>query len=90
MVQESLANVARHSTASTASVAVRAEGVPVRALEVEVIDAGRPRHDSGGSGLGHLGIRERAAAHRGSVEIGPRMSGGYRVRVRLPVGGEDG
>lgn len=90
VVQESLANVARHSTASTASVAVRAEGVPVRALEVEVIDAGRPRHDSGGSGLGHLGIRERAAAHRGSVEIGPRMSGGYRVRVRLPVGGEDG
>ena len=39
-----------------------------------------------GSGLGQLGIRERAATHDGQVDIGPRVTGGYRVRVRYPLG----
>ena len=54
--------------------------------EVEVVDDGRPRPGSSGSGLGQLGIRERAASHRGTVEVGPRSTGGYRVRVRFPWG----
>ena len=45
--------------------------------------AARARARSG-SGLGQLGIRERAASHRGTVEVGPRPTGGYRVRVRYP------
>ena len=36
--------------------------------------------------MGQLGMRERAATHRGTAEIGPRASGGYRVRVRIPLG----
>jgi signal transduction histidine kinase len=54
--------------------------------EVEVLDDGRPRGRSSGSGLGHLGVRERAASQRGEAEIGPRPTGGYRVRVRIPLG----
>lgn len=86
-VQEALTNVARHSTATAARVAVRvrADG-PTPYAEVEVTDSGRPRGASSGSGLGQLGIRERAATHRGEVEIGPRLTGGYRVRVRFPLG----
>lgn len=84
-VQEALTNVRRHSTADTVSVVVRVDEVASYA-EVEVVDNGRPRHGTSGSGLGQLGIRERAATHDGVVDIGPRVTGGYRVRVRYPLG----
>jgi len=84
-VQEALTNVRRHSTADTVSVVVRVDESASYA-EVEVVDNGRPRHGTSGSGLGQLGIRERAATHDGQVDIGPRVTGGYRVRVRYPLG----
>ena len=85
-VQEALTNVSRHSTAARAHVAVRVDtqAAPPYA-EVEVVDDGRPRAGTSGSGLGQLGIRERAATHRAQVDIGPRVTGGYRVRVRYPL-----
>ncbi len=86
-VQEALTNVRRHSSADTVSVVVRVdESAPGAYAEVEVVDNGRPRHGTSGSGLGQLGIRERAATHGGQVDIGPRVTGGYRVRVRYPLG----
>lgn len=86
-VQEALTNVRRHSTADTVSVVVRVdEAHPTPYAEVEVVDNGRARHGTSGSGLGQLGIRERAATHGGQVDIGPRVTGGYRVRVRYPLG----
>lgn len=84
-VQEALTNVRRHSTADSVSVVVRVDESAAYA-EVEVVDNGRPRHGTSGSGLGQLGIRERAATHGGQVDIGPRVTGGYRVRVRYPLG----
>ena len=48
------------------------------------IDNGLPVPNTTGSGLGQIGIRERAAAMGAAVEIGPRSSRGYRVRVTLP------
>jgi len=87
-VQEALANVRRHSTARAADVTVRWAASPGSWVEVEVIDAGRPRSTAAaGTGLGHRGMRERADIHHGEVEIGPRPTGGFRVRVRLPVPG---
>ncbi len=88
-VQEALANVRRHSTASAATVVVRVDrrGEPGFAhgyAEVEVLD-GRPRSGTSGTGLGLLGVRERLATHGGVSEIGPRVTGGYRVRVRMPL-----
>lgn len=91
--QEAMANVRKHSTARSATVTLRvvrdataggdrfAHGY----AEVEVLDDGRPRHGTSGSGLGLLGIRERAATHQGVVEIGTRATGGFRVRMRLPL-----
>jgi signal transduction histidine kinase len=92
-VQEALANVRKHSTARTAGVTVRVDrrGVvddPRFAhgfAEVEVLDDGRARPGSAGTGLGLMGLRERVAVHHGAAEIGPRVTGGYRVRVRLPL-----
>ncbi|MBE6477566.1 MAG: sensor histidine kinase [Propionibacteriaceae bacterium] len=81
-VEEALTNVRRHSTARSAQVVVR---VAEHYVETEILDAGRPVPGTSGTGLGQLGMRERAAHHHGEVEIGPRPTGGYRVRVRLPL-----
>ncbi|MDF8266162.1 sensor histidine kinase [Luteipulveratus flavus] len=84
--QEALTNIRRHSTAASASVVVRAlEEADGRFAEVEVLDDGRPRGGTGGSGLGLVGMRERITAHGGLGDIGPRETGGYRVRVRFPL-----
>ena len=93
--QEALANVRRHSTAHHAGVVLRTGESPDRVpyAEVEVLDDGRPRTGTSGSGLGLLGMRERVRSHGGECEIGPRVTGGYRVRVRLPYrpdGGDSG
>lgn len=87
IVQEALANVRRHSTANHARVVVRIDVDPRdgRYAEVEVVDNGRPRGATSGTGLGLLGMRERIAGHGGSLEVGPRLHGGYRVRVRFPM-----
>ncbi|MBD7995839.1 sensor histidine kinase [Arthrobacter sp. Sa2CUA1] len=85
-VQESLANVRRHSTAAAAVVALRTgETGEQRWVEVETVDGGRLRLGTGGTGYGLQGVRERAALHGGSTEIGPRDGGGWRVRLRIPL-----
>lgn len=94
VAQEALSNVRRHSLATSARVTLRhlADADARPAVEVEVLDDGpsaprSPSRDGGGFGLD--GIRERAAMHGGLADIGPRPSGGFRVRVRIPVGQED-
>lgn len=98
-VQESLANVVRHSTGRQVSVVVRSleahdpsqEARQVspgasRILELEVLDNGRPRGGTSGSGYGLVGIRERAQIHGASCDIGPRTPGpGWRVRIDFPL-----
>ena len=90
-VQEALANVRRHSTAARATVVLRTgtstDGIQY--AEVEILDEGRPRPGTSGSGLGLLGMRERVRSHHGECQIGPRVTGGYRVRVRLPYKPEE-
>jgi signal transduction histidine kinase len=82
IAQEALTNVRRHSTARTAHVTLRYLD---DAIEVEVIDDGRPKHAPVGSRLGHVGVRERVALLGGESEIGPRPVGGFRVRARIPL-----
>lgn len=85
IAQEALTNVRRHSTARSAHVTLRYLGDT--AVEVEVIDDGRPKHAPVGSRLGHVGIRERVSLLGGESEIGPRPVGGFRVRARIPIKG---
>lgn len=85
VVQEALSNVRDHSTARTATVAVRLVRTGDGAYaEAEILDAGSPISGTSGTGLGLKGIRERVAALGGEAEIGPRATGGFRVRVRIP------
>ena len=84
IVQEALTNVIRHSGTDRATVTVsRQQG---QGLDVEVADlgAGLASPANEGSGMGLVGIRERAAVTGGSCEVGPRPEGGFRVRVTWP------
>ncbi|MFK5584818.1 sensor histidine kinase [Serinicoccus sp. LYQ131] len=87
IVQEGLANVRRHSTARQARATVRVDEAAEQ-LEVEIVDDGSPRVGTSGTGLGLMGMRERAQHLGGGVESGPRQAGaGWRVRVWLPIDG---
>jgi signal transduction histidine kinase len=88
IIQESLTNVLRHSTAR--QVRVRAKAGE-RGVLIEVLDDGQP-HASAGLAAGHglAGMRERAAALGGSCEAGPVNRTGWRVRAEIPIGGGQG
>jgi signal transduction histidine kinase len=87
-VQEALTNTVKHAgPASAARVAMAWEADH---LDLRIDDDG-PVGDHGSApaagslgGRGLRGMRERVAAHGGSVESGPRPGGGFAVRVRLP------
>ncbi|MGY2900227.1 signal transduction histidine kinase [Curtobacterium sp. PvP017] len=86
IVQEAVTNVLKHA-GPTARADVRVRYLD-DGLEVEVTDdghGGRAVRNPSGSGLGHVGMRERVAAVDGRIEIGPRARGGYLVRAWLPT-----
>jgi signal transduction histidine kinase len=87
IVQEALTNVIRHARATTATVGITYGD---RVLELRVEDDGRGRGggDGEGTGSGIAGMRDRAAAIDGDLEVGPRAEGGFRVLARLPLDGE--
>ncbi|WP_289019929.1 sensor histidine kinase [uncultured Ornithinimicrobium sp.] len=90
VVQEALANVHRHSTARSARAVVRVDEA-AGCLEIEVVDDGTARAGTAGTGLGLLGMEERASHLGGRVEAGPRRGrAGWRVFVRVPLSGTPG
>jgi signal transduction histidine kinase len=87
IVQEALANTAKHAGAEHVWVVVRYDD---RSVEVEVADDGRgpngSRRAGHGGGHGLVGIRERVALYDGTLDVGRRPSGGFLVHARLPIG----
>jgi signal transduction histidine kinase len=82
VVQEGLTNALKHAAAERATVRVRYAS---RELEVEVTDDGSGHGRSTGGGHGLAGMRERVALYGGVLESGPRVTGGWRLHVRLPL-----
>jgi signal transduction histidine kinase len=83
IVQEALTNALKHAGDAHASVRVRYGD---DSLELEIVDngAGAPAPvASGGHGL--VGMRERVALYGGRLDAGRRPSGGFAVRVLLPI-----
>lgn len=83
IVTEALTNTLRHAGPAPTRVTVRHEP---DAVAVEVVDEGvraGHRRAAEGSGLGIVGMRERAALVGGTVEAGPD-GGGWRVAAQLP------
>lgn len=72
-LQEALSNVVRHSTATSAGVVIRGLGAEQngrpRCLELEVLDAGRPKPGSAGTGFG-LTSRWRLRTGAGRARMG--------------------
>jgi signal transduction histidine kinase len=89
VVQEALTNVIKH--AGTARTKVRID-YRARDLLIDVSNAHAaaggagpgPAASVGGSGRGLIGLRERIAIYRGTLEVGPRPGGGWRVRATIP------
>jgi signal transduction histidine kinase len=83
IVQEGLTNALRHAGRARTVVRVR---YGADSLEIEIIDdggAGAVEVDRGGHGL--VGMRERVALYGGTLDAGRRPSGGFAVRVLLPI-----
>ncbi|MEH1126746.1 sensor histidine kinase [Micromonospora sp. CPCC 206061] len=84
VVQEALTNTVKHAAGATATVTL---GYEVEHLRVEVLDnGGRPNASTAtGNGRGLVGLRERMAIYGGTLDAGPRPTGGYRVRAVIPL-----
>lgn len=82
IAQEALTNARRHAGVdATADVRLR---YTADAVELEIVNTGRAIGVLR-PGLGQLGMRERALASGGTIELTPRSQGGFRVRVRVPL-----
>jgi signal transduction histidine kinase len=83
IVQEALTNALKHAGDARATVHVR---YGAESLELEIVDDGPGAPApvaSGGHGL--AGMRERVALYGGRLDAGRRPSGGFSVRVLLPI-----
>jgi signal transduction histidine kinase len=87
VAQEALTNVLKHAdTPRRVEVVLRYLDADV---ELTVRDDGRGTAAGDGLGQGLAGMRERVALHNGALQAGPRASGGYEVRARLPASAGD-
>jgi signal transduction histidine kinase len=85
VTQEALTNVIKH--APDAAAQVRLSYQPGH-LEVCVSDDGRPPPATIDGGRGIAGMCERVAVYHGHLTVGPRMDGGFEVRARFPISGD--
>jgi signal transduction histidine kinase len=83
IVQEALTNALKHAGEASATVRVV---YGTDSLELEIVDDGAGAAApvaSGGHGL--VGMRERVALYGGRFEASRRATGGFAVRVALPI-----
>jgi signal transduction histidine kinase len=83
IVQEALTNTLKHAGDARATVHVR---YGPDSLELEIADdgpGGNKRATGGGHGL--VGMRERVALYGGRFDASRRPSGGFAIRVVLPI-----
>ncbi|MFF6787059.1 histidine kinase [Streptomyces sp. NPDC012510] len=83
-VQEALTNVRKHAPGATASVELWQDGEGI-GVTVTNTPSTRPSLSLPGSQQGLVGLRERADILHGTLDAGPTMEGGYRVRLRIPL-----
>jgi signal transduction histidine kinase len=83
IVQEALTNTLKHAGRAQALVRVR---YGVDSLELEIADDGGGDGASvPGGGHGLVGMRERVALYGGRFDAGRQASGGFAVRLLLPI-----
>jgi two-component system sensor histidine kinase UhpB len=88
LAQEALTNVARHSGARNASVALDAQGGEVR-LSIRDDGRGLPPAGAGPRGMGMIGMRARARSVGGDLNVRSKAGQGVEIEVRVPAGGAE-
>lgn len=81
--QEGLANVRKHSRASTAKVVLSSDGA---AVTLRVMDNGRGFDPAAANGFGLVGMRDRLALVDGSLGVASTPGSGTVLTATLPVG----
>ncbi len=89
IVQEAITNVVRHSGARSADVRLD-YGADVLRVRVDDDGTGGAAASRFAAGSGLRGMRERATALGGSLDVGAAPAGGVRVEAVLPVGADQG
>jgi len=85
IVQESLANVAKHAPDATTAVTLDvADGSLRLVVRSEPLDGPRPPISVGNGGSGLKGMADRAALLGGTFAAGPDAQGGWKVEVTVP------
>jgi signal transduction histidine kinase len=88
VIQEALTNAHKHGSEHRAHLLVEVTADAARIVVTNPAGAGVPAQAPGErAGHGLLGIRERVASVRGTVESGP-SAGGYRLATVLPLSAE--
>ena len=85
MLQEALANVARHAEARTVAVELRGDAAGV---SLAVIDDGRgfdPAASADGGRMGLVGMQERMAAVGGRLTVDAAPGKGARLVAQVPA-----
>ena len=83
VVQEALTNTIKHAVGAESAITITHDD---HWLEIEVRDTGgTPGVQAlAGNSRGLLGLRERLAIYGGTLDAGPTISGGYRIKARIP------
>lgn len=83
-VQEALTNARKHAPGAAVRIDVAATSTTASVVVENSAPTG-PALPLPGSGIGLIGLRERAALLGGAFEAGPTPGGGFRVAVTIPV-----
>jgi signal transduction histidine kinase len=83
VAQEALTNVIKHADGARTRVRIEYRA---RDLIIDVSNAhGGSLPSADGSGRGLIGLRERITIYGGSLDVGPRPGGGWRVQATIPL-----
>ena len=84
LIQEALTNIRRHAgVVHDISISLRISG---EVVTIEIGDDGRGAGAGQSTdGFGIIGMHERVTAAGGTLDVGPRVGGGWRVRAHLPI-----
>ncbi len=82
--QESLTNVLKHAGPQARATVLLQWGPASLVLEVSDDGRGAAAADDG-AGQGTIGMRERATMLGGTLTLGPKPGGGFRVRAEIPI-----
>lgn len=87
-VQQALTNVRKHASGAITTTTIGVTEDHLHRRVRNLAPTGHPAPALPGSGLGLVGLRERALTHHGTLDAGPRPDGGFQMTLHLPLSPE--